>query len=490
MTKDRRHMGNRKITKKNKKLIRAGIVFGILVVFLMLSVGVLYFADAMRLKDHFGMQMTVNGQKVRGLTAEEAADQLNEHFKNHRISVKENDEQVYGLSLGDAGYSLDTSVLIPALKEIIKNQEPGFSFMKEPEDVQLEYAVLRAEDTFLAAFTAGDIAGERADSVNAYLTYNEDQRQFEIIPEVYGNKILDTAFQAYMNSALEVPVQDEHLSEIIEVNLDDSVYIKPEITQENEELQGQMNTLNQEIGRYQSTTVTYLFGDSKEVIDGNLICSWLVVENNTVQLPQQPVRDYVTQLATEYNTIYRERNFKTTGGETVKVEHNEYGYRIDQEAEFQKLYAELSSGESVEREPVYAKQGYKRNGKDDLVGSYIEVSIDKQHLWLYKDGVLITETDIVSGKPEEETATYKGAWPIAYKASPYTLSSDLYGYEVAVNYWMPFVYGQGLHDMEKRTEFGGEIYKTNGSHGCVNLPKDQAKIIFDTIAKGYPIILY
>ena len=88
----------------------------------------------------------------------------------------------------------------------------------------------------------------------------------------------------------------------------------------------------------------------------------------------------------------------------------------------------------------------QRNGTDDLAGSYIEVSLDAQHLWLYKDGGLVTETDIVSGAPTEERHTYTGAWPIAYKASPFTLTSDAYGYDIKVKYWMPFVYGQGLHD--------------------------------------------
>lgn len=55
---------------------------------------------------------------------------------------------------------------------------------------------------------------------------------------------------------------------------------------------------------------------------------------------------------------------------------------------------------------------------DDLAGSYIEVSLDNQHLWLYKDGVLVTETDIVSGAPKAGRETYRGAWPIAYKARP------------------------------------------------------------------------
>lgn len=84
----------------------------------------------------------------------------------------------------------------------------------------------------------------------------------------------------------------------------------------------------------------------------------------------------------------------------------------------------------------------QRNGTDDLAGSYIEVSLDNQHLWLYKDGALVTETDIVSGAPTKGRETYRGAWPIAYKASPFELSSEEYGYNVKVNYWMPFVYGQ------------------------------------------------
>lgn len=114
------------------------------------------------------------------------------------------------------------------------------------------------------------------------------------------------------------------------------------------------------------------------------------------------------------------------------------------------------------REPVYSYKGILRNGKDDLVGSYIEVSLDNQHLWLYKEGALVTETDIVSGAPQKGRETYRGAWPIPYKASPYNLTSAEYGYNVKVNYWMPFVYGQGLHDASWQSSFGGNSYKNGG----------------------------
>ena len=73
-------------------------------------------------------------------------------------------------------------------------------------------------------------------------------------------------------------------------------------------------------------------------------------------------------------------------------------------------------GAAVTREPVYSKSGYSRNGTDDLNGNYIEVSLEQQHLWLYKNGALVTETDIVSGLPGEGREAYRGAWPIAYKS--------------------------------------------------------------------------
>ena len=132
----------------------------------------------------------------------------------------------------------------------------------------------------------------------------------------------------------------------------------------------------------------------------------------------------------------------------------------------------------------------KRNGTDDLAGSYIEVSLDSQHLWLYKDGALVTETDIVSGAPTPERETYRGAWPIAYKASPYNLSSSEYGYNVTVKYWMPFNGGVGFHDASWQPTFGGSRYQTNGSHGCVIMPPEMAGKLFELISAGTPVVVH
>ena len=138
---------------------------------------------------------------------------------------------------------------------------------------------------------------------------------------------------------------------------------------------------------------------------------------------EEDVVAFVKELSSKYNTMYVPRSFKTSFGEKVIISGNEYGYWIDKDAELQKLLEDIKSGDDVRREPVYSKQGLERNGKDDLLGSYIEVSLDKQYLWLYKNGKLVTKTDIISGLPNEEFQTYRGAWPIMTRKMPLTLKN-------------------------------------------------------------------
>ena len=42
--------------------------------------------------------------------------------------------------------------------------------------------------------------------------------------------------------------------------------------------------------------------------------------------------------------------------------------------------------------------------------------------------------------------------------------------------------GVGFHDATWRNRFGGTIYKTNGSHGCINTPFDNMKTCIEILA--------
>ena len=55
---------------------------------------------------------------------------------------------------------------------------------------------------------------------------------------------------------------------------------------------------------------------------------------------------------------------------------------------------------------------------------------------------------------------------------------------------MPFNGNIGLHDAYWRYGvFGGNIYMIDGSHGCVNLPKEAAHKIYDNVESGTPVLV-
>ena len=54
---------------------------------------------------------------------------------------------------------------------------------------------------------------------------------------------------------------------------------------------------------------------------------------------------------------------------------------------------------------------------------------------------------------------------------------------------MPFYANVGIYDIN-RTVFGGTEYISNGSHGCVNTPHENAEKIYNNIEPGVPVVVY
>jgi hypothetical protein len=107
---------------------------------------------------------------------------------------------------------------------------------------------------------------------------------------------------------------------------------------------------------------------------------------------------------------------------------------------------------------------------------------------MYVDGVLVVESDFVSGNLSKGYYTPTGAYGLTYKERNATLNGE--NYSTPVSYWMPFAGNVGMHDATWRGSFGGSIYKRNGSHGCVNLPYSAAKTIYENITSNFPVLVY
>ena len=438
-----------------------------------------------------GRKISVYGLDVSKLTVEEAQQKISETFQNKTVTLNEDGEDIYSTSLVQMGYSLDQDALKSALEALQQQRSQKFQLLASQKDYQIDYQIIKDEAQEQTALAEENFdSKERTASTDAHIRYSKKKQKYVLVKQVVGNQIDESRLLNYVDETLDKKFETELLSSDVQIILGEEVYRQPDI-EVSGELKQQVKKMNSQLKKYRSTTVTYVFGGETQVLDSETITSWLNIKNSGISVDQDAVAAYISDMANKYNTIYVPRTFHTSTGSDVTVSDNEYGYRIDQDGELAQLLEDLKSGEKISREPVYSSSGMQRNGTDDLAGSYIEVSLDAQHLWLYKDGALITETDIVSGAPTAKRETYRGAWPIAYKASPFTLSSEEYGYATTVKYWMPFVYGQGLHDASWQSSFGGNRYKTgHGSHGCINLPEDQAALIYNTIDGGYPIIIY
>ncbi len=444
-------------------------------------------------RETMGFRTSVYGTGVACLTPEKAVEKLAETFTETRVFFVENGETIYEQTLGTMGYAIDQALMEQELLSIREEKRKDRSFIEKKGDYQPPYELIRDEQALKNALLAShfETGEERVPSVSAYMEYNKEKGVFLIVDDVLGTEIDEEKMISYVERQLKERLEEDLLTSEISIEVSGG-YQDAEVRSDNVQLNSRLEELNKSLEHYRAASVVYTFGSTEEVLDTDTILSWLTVTDTDVTMDEEKVRAYIKELGNNYNTRYVPRYLQASGsGETIEITNNEAGYWIDEEGEFEQLMEDLESGTEVRREPVYSYAGLGREGSDDLLGSYIEVDLTRQHLWLYKDGVLITETDIVSGQPTEERETYRGAYTLAYKASPFTLSSDIYGYEVEVTYWMPFVYGQGLHDASWQGGFGGELYKTAaGSHGCINLPVYQAALIYDTVEEGYPILIY
>ena len=263
-------------------------------------------------------------------------------------------------------------------------------------------------------------------------------------------------------------------------------YEKPSITSKDENLVARYNTLV----KYSKMTVTYAFGDSREVLDASTIKSWMTVaDNGDVTFSDERISDYVAGLAEKYDTYEKKKDvpFTTALGETITVNSCDYGWELDQVSEVEKLKEFLLKGESVVREPLWLKMGVARtsNGIGD---TYVEIDYTNQRMWFYKDGQLLVDTLVVTGNTSKDMGSPVGIFALYYKETNAILKGE--DYKTPVDFWMPFYGGVGIHDAKWRGAFGGNLYQSSGSHGCINTPWANAKTIYENIDAGTPIVCY
>lgn len=139
---------------------------------------------------------------------------------------------------------------------------------------------------------------------------------------------------------------------------------------------------------------------------------------------------------------------------------------------------EDSSGNKTE-------QILKVNVTDKFEHTYVEVKISTQKLVYYVKKKPVLTTDVTTGL---NGATKLGNFRVNKKAKNTYLVTKKY--RTFVKYWIGYDgRSYGIHDASWRKKFGGKIYLTNGSHGCVNVPTSSAEKLFSMVEVGTPVYI-
>lgn len=140
-------------------------------------------------------------------------------------------------------------------------------------------------------------------------------------------------------------------------------------------------------------------------------------------------------------------------------------------------------------------EGRFKNAAEEATGvascsidTYVDVDIANQTMTYYKDGEVVLSSSCVTGNPNTGNSTPKGSFVLRTKIPGKYLVGPTWN--VWVDRWMKFTGNVGLHDAGWRSKFGGNIYKSDGSHGCVNLPTETAYELYDMIDVGTAVIVH
>lgn len=464
----------RKKKRASKRLIRnriilTGMCFGVLVA--------LYIGGAIYFRNHFFPNTYIDELKVSNKSISKVEKSILAKADEYYIKLIERGNRSEYITAMDVEltWSLDGQV------EELKKKQGCFGWLFsifEKEEYHVVPTFSYSKENLESSFQKLDClkAENNAAPEDAYIEIANGS--YHVVPEVIGSTVKKKKLYRKIQEAIE--------NNFMELDLEEAgCYEEPAITTQSASIQEPMK----ELERYRNAEVEYIIEGSEEKVTPELFYDWLEIEEDySVSINRTKAMDYVISMARRYDTWSLSRQFVTSEGKEITVSGGSYGWLVARNSECEQLLQDLESGKKVKREPIYSYKAWARV-PNDIGDTYIEISLKEQHMWLYKDGELIVDTDVVTGKPTKERNTPKGVYPINYKTRNGTLVGE--DYESKVDYWIPFNHNIGIHDASwRRGAFGGDIYKTRGSHGCINTPLDKVSIIYEYAVSGMPVIVY
>ena len=455
--------GNKKNASNKGLIITTCVLSCILGVYLLMT---LYF------NSHFFFRTSINNISISGKSNKSAQELMSDNANEYVLTIEERNNKTETITGESISLKYDFSNNID---RILKSQNPflWISSIFRHKNYEFTDGINYDESLLNKYISELDALNESmvTNPVNAKLNYNDGK--YEIIKEDIGNKV--------NRDLLNSKILEKIISANKTLNLDEEgCYESPIYTSKSKEVIAAKDTAD----KYVKVKITFNVNGNSENIDGNMISQWIVVgEDFNVSLNEDAIREYTNQLGDKYDNIGETRTVTRWSGEQIKISTTPGIYYVDRNTTISEIEDAIKSGKSVTKNLTFKTP----TAIDEYVlNTFVEVDLTNQTVIYYKNGEVITQGNVVTGNVSQGHATPAGVYKLDWKAKDYVLRGQ--GYASPVNFWMPFNGGIGLHDASWRSQFGGSIYKTNGSHGCVNMTYSVAKAIYDNIEEHTTII--
>ncbi|MGY3766982.1 L,D-transpeptidase family protein [Vagococcus vulneris] len=429
-------------------------------------------------QNHFFNNTTIGNVDVGRLTENEAKRELATHLKTQEFKIIDNNQIVENIPKSDLGISYDIDKTVT---HQMNQQNPWLWFMNYLSSSNTVYAIESTDLNQKALDEKMVGVKEKIEELNKSKTPTKNASievkdgNFSIVEEVQGDDIDVDKAVAAIKQDIEKGKSSIDLETFIK---------KPTLTSTDKGLDDSLAKVKE----LSEKNISYSINGEKIVVPKDIVSSWVTYTNDKVDFNQDAIQNYVTELGNKYNTSKNPSKFKSTKRGEVTVPAGAYSWTINASAEAKALKKLLLADKDiVDRVPLF--QGSASPASPLIGNTYIEVDLENQHMWLYQDGKVVLDTAVITGKPS--TPTPAGVFYVWNKERNAILRGE--DYASPVDYWMPIDWtGVGIHDSpwQNAGAYGGDSFKTVGSHGCINTPPGVMKQLFETVGTGIPVIVF
>lgn len=431
-----------------------------------------YVGGALYFQNHLLPSQTIQGVSVGFMTPQEATELINHNVAQQKVEIEVVDKKVT-TNFADLGVTIDTQGLV---ERTISTQNtwlwPLVFLQAEAAETQ-EYRInqeMMQQQLFALGITNSEGQTPASDA-----TIEKTDTNFALKAEVAGTQLNPEKVHELATASLTKGQTNFSVVEARETPSIQGTQLQPLIDQANKMSE------NAQVLKIDGQSVT---------IAKEQIFAWVqIIDNQAVSVDEAAVSAYVQSLVNEYTTMATASTLNAT---TMQKTGGMEGSTIAVAATTKDLVAAIKSEKS--QTVIATMQSISSPTQIQGVGdTYVQVSIQDQHLWYYQNGKLVLESAIITGDDTQGWGTITGVYSIQAKERDAVLEGYSYGwdYSVPVKYWMPiYSDGTGIHDASWHSNFGGDIYLGGGSHGCINLPPAVAEQLFNTITVGTPVVIY